>query len=102
MRQPTLLVFSLVAALLGASSAFAQSLPNYGPNAPTGRDTFGAPQAEPTRPRAEPKPMRTAHIASIGTGIITTGTITTGIRSIPIRTKKGRSLERPFACLMQP
>ena len=43
MRQLTLFVFSLAAALLGASSAFAQSLPNYGPNAPTGRDTFGAP-----------------------------------------------------------
>lgn len=43
MRRPTLLVFSLTAALLGATSAFAQSLPNYGPNAPTGRDTFGKP-----------------------------------------------------------
>ena len=41
MRQPTLFVLSLAAALLGASSAFTQSLPNYGPNAPTGRDTFG-------------------------------------------------------------
>jgi hypothetical protein len=43
MRRSTLLVLSVTAALLGASSAFAQSLPNYGPNAPTGRDTFGKP-----------------------------------------------------------
>jgi hypothetical protein len=43
MRQSTLLILSVTAALLGGSSAFAQSLPNYGPNAPIGRDTFGKP-----------------------------------------------------------
>ena len=32
--------------------------------------------------------MRTAHIAGIGTGIITTGTIIIGIRSIPIPARK--------------
>jgi hypothetical protein len=43
MRRPTLLILAVAAALLGASSAFAQSLPNFGPNAPTGRDTYGKP-----------------------------------------------------------
>lgn len=45
MRRPTLLVFSLTAALLGASSAFAQSQPNFGPNAPSRGDTYGKPMS---------------------------------------------------------
>ena len=43
MRRPTLLALSVAAALLGASPAFAQSQPNFGPNAPTRGDTFGKP-----------------------------------------------------------
>jgi hypothetical protein len=43
MRRPTLLVLSVTVALLGASSAFAQSQPNFGPNAPATGDTYGKP-----------------------------------------------------------
>lgn len=43
MRRPTLLVLSVAVALMGASSAFAQSQPNFGPNAPAFGDSYGKP-----------------------------------------------------------
>jgi hypothetical protein len=43
MRRPTLLALSVAATLLGATPAFAQSQPNFGPNAPSRGDSYGKP-----------------------------------------------------------
>jgi hypothetical protein len=43
MKRPLLLALSVTAAVLGATAAFAQSQPNFGPNAPSRGDSFGQP-----------------------------------------------------------
>ena len=50
--MPLKTIFAASALLLGATTfAFAQSLPNYGPNAPANGDSFGKPYsgAQPLR-----------------------------------------------------
>ena len=72
-----------VAALVAATSiSLAQSLPNYGPNAPANADSFGQPPTG-TMPQAC-LATGTAPMATTGTGTITTaiGIVVTGIDDV--------------------